>query len=175
MADSSFNDFEKTQVEPDFNESSIDPVGVASTSNLENLINTNKYYNNNSSFGDSFLIDTVFYHDESQQKDIKRRASSKKSQQRYFGCCQLFKKFKKLVKTRMAFKPEVPDDPRMFSTSNKRIILACLACGSSLNGFCSTVYVSKIATAIYFLKLINKNLLFFVTSSFRVFQISGWN
>lgn len=170
----SFNDFEKTQVEPDFNESVIDPIGVASTSNFETLTNTNEYYNNNNSnFGDSFLIDTAFYHDESQQKDIKRRASSKKSQQRYFGCCQLFKRFKIFVKTRMAFKPEVPNDPRMFSTSKKRIILACLACGSSLNGFCSTVSVSKIATAICFLILINRNLLLFVTSSFQVFLISG--
>ncbi|KAI9489170.1 major facilitator superfamily domain-containing protein [Zychaea mexicana] len=40
----------------------------------------------------------------------------------------------------MAFRPPVPTDPRLFSKSRKRWILACLALGSSLNGFCSTIY-----------------------------------
>ena len=48
----------------------------------------------------------------------------------------------KIVKSRMAFRPPVPHDPRLFSKSRKRWILACLALGSSLNGFCSTIYVS---------------------------------
>ncbi|KAI8138759.1 major facilitator superfamily domain-containing protein [Fennellomyces sp. T-0311] len=45
-----------------------------------------------------------------------------------------------IVKSRMAFRPPVPHDPRKFSKSRKRWILACLALGSSLNGFCSTIY-----------------------------------
>ncbi|KAI9251829.1 major facilitator superfamily domain-containing protein [Phascolomyces articulosus] len=45
-----------------------------------------------------------------------------------------------LVKSRMAFRPPVPRDPRLFSVGQKRWILACLALGSSLNGLCSTIY-----------------------------------
>ena len=51
-------------------------------------------------------------------------------------------RIKEVVKSRMAFRPPVPHDPRLFSKSRKRWILACLALGSSLNGFCSTIYVS---------------------------------
>jgi hypothetical protein len=111
-------------------------MGIASASNSGNIINSE--YNNTQG---SLLIDIV-YQDELQQKYVKRRVSSKKNKQYYFNCCQLFRKMGRFIKTRMAFKPDVLDDPRLFSTKKKRVILACLACGSSLNGFCSTVYVS---------------------------------
>lgn len=55
------------------------------------------------------------------------------------GRCQ---KLVQIVKSRMAFRPPVPSDPRLFPKSQKRWILACLALGSSLNGFCSTIYAS---------------------------------
>ncbi|KAI8088705.1 major facilitator superfamily domain-containing protein [Halteromyces radiatus] len=45
------------------------------------------------------------------------------------------------LQTHMAFKPPVPDDPRLFSIKKKRLILACLAMGSSLNGLCSTIFL----------------------------------
>ncbi|KAI8975402.1 hypothetical protein BDF20DRAFT_878444 [Mycotypha africana] len=47
------------------------------------------------------------------------------------------------MKRRMAFKQPVDSDPRLISPLNKRFILAALALGASLNGFCSTVYVNK--------------------------------
>lgn len=80
----------------------------------------------------------------SQQNIIKRNISVKKNKQHYFDCCQLLGTIWAFIKIRMAFKPPVPDDPRLLSPAKKRIILACLACGSSLNGFCSTVYVCSL-------------------------------
>lgn len=47
------------------------------------------------------------------------------------------------MKTKMAFRAKVADDPRLFAPGRKRVILAALALGASLNGFCSTVYVSQ--------------------------------
>ncbi|CEP16072.1 hypothetical protein [Parasitella parasitica] len=44
------------------------------------------------------------------------------------------------IRSKMAFKPAVTDDPRLQSAARKRLILAALALGASLNGFCSTVY-----------------------------------
>lgn len=49
--------------------------------------------------------------------------------------------FMSFVRSRMAFRPPVPHDPRLFSARQKRWILVCLAFGGSLNGFCSTIYV----------------------------------
>lgn len=48
----------------------------------------------------------------------------------------------RFLQTHMAFKPPVLHDPRLYSTKRKRLILACLALGSSLNGLCSTIFVS---------------------------------
>jgi hypothetical protein len=78
----------------------------------------------------------------SQQNSIKRKISIKKNKQRYF---EILGNIATFIKTRTAIKPSVTDDPRLFSPNKKRLILACLACGSSLNGFCSTVYVSTSA------------------------------
>ncbi|KAI7896717.1 major facilitator superfamily domain-containing protein [Mucor mucedo] len=75
---------------------------------------------------------------------VKRSPSSSSRQhqknKRSFAYHRLFHKFKTSVQQRMAFQPSVPNDPRLFSKNKKRLILACLAAGSSLNGFCSTVY-----------------------------------
>jgi hypothetical protein len=54
-------------------------------------------------------------------------------------CCHQVMSY---LKTKMAFKAVVADDPRLFSPTKKKLILAALALGASLNGFCSTVYVS---------------------------------
>lgn len=54
-------------------------------------------------------------------------------------CCHQVMSY---IKTKMGFKAVVADDPRLFSPTKKRLILAALALGASLNGFCSTVYVS---------------------------------
>ncbi|CAO3685069.1 unnamed protein product [Rhizopus stolonifer] len=48
------------------------------------------------------------------------------------------------IKKRMAFKPPVTQDPRLLSSLQKGLILACLSLGSSLSGFCSTVYFPAI-------------------------------
>lgn len=72
------------------------------------------------------------------------------------------------IHTRMAFRPSVTDDPRLLSKGKKRLILACLALGSSLNGFCSTVYVS-------FLFLYTYSEIDINTYSFLVFPILEMN
>lgn len=54
-----------------------------------------------------------------------------------------WKRLFRVIKKRMAFKPPVRSDPRLYTRKKKRWILACLALGSSLNGFCSTVYVKS--------------------------------
>lgn len=105
-------------------------------------------------------------------QSIKRSTSSTYHQQQkknkvYHTCHQIMLKFKKFVETRMAFQPPVPDDPRLFSKNKKRIILACLAAGSSLNGFCSTVYVC-FKKKITFVSLINY---VYFNHSFLVFRI----
>lgn len=93
----------------------------------------------------SLLIDNP----ESQpQIGVKRRASARQKNLFYHYYRQWCKKMIKFIQKRMAFKPSVPDDPRIFSPAKKRVILACLASGSSLNGFCSTVYVNMTKLAI---------------------------
>jgi hypothetical protein len=56
----------------------------------------------------------------------------------FHTCWQALVKF---LQTHMAFKPPVLHDPRLYSIKRKRMILACLALGSSLNGLCSTIFV----------------------------------
>lgn len=93
----------------------------------------------------SLLIDDLNYHETlgtPLQSDIDRRDSSKRKQQLYFNVTQYPKSFWRWIKRKMAFKPTVSQDPRLFSKRKKQLILACLAAGSSLNGFCSTVYAS---------------------------------
>ncbi|KAI9269748.1 major facilitator superfamily domain-containing protein [Helicostylum pulchrum] len=95
----------------------------------------------------SLLIDNLNYHETlgtPLQCDIDRRDSSKRQQQLYFNVMQHPKTFWRWIKRKMAFKPTVSQDPRLFSKRKKQLILACLAAGSSLNGFCSTVYFPSI-------------------------------
>ncbi|KAL0146377.1 major facilitator superfamily domain-containing protein [Mucor lusitanicus] len=54
------------------------------------------------------------------------------------SCCHA--QVMRYMKSKMAFRAQVADDPRLFSPNKKRLILAALALGASLNGFCSTVY-----------------------------------
>lgn len=63
-----------------------------------------------------------------------------KSRQNPSTCCH--GQVMSYMKSKMALKTRVADDPRLFSPTKKRLILAALALGASLNGFCSTVYVS---------------------------------
>ncbi|CAO3627073.1 unnamed protein product [Mucor hiemalis] len=91
---------------------------------------------------DSLLLDinnTVSEKNNTKNAIIEKLSINKKRRSG-FDCRLYFSKVGKFIKRRMAFKPEIPDDPRLFSPKKKRLILACLACGSSLNGFCSTVY-----------------------------------
>ncbi|KAI8048217.1 hypothetical protein BDF21DRAFT_203144 [Thamnidium elegans] len=93
----------------------------------------------------SLLIDNLDYHETlgiPLQSDINRRDSSKRQQQLYFNATQHLKTFWHWITRKMAFKPTVSQDPRLFPKWKKQLILACLAAGSSLNGFCSTVYVN---------------------------------
>ncbi|KAL9538045.1 hypothetical protein MBANPS3_011242 [Mucor bainieri] len=64
--------------------------------------------------------------------------SSRRQQHPSSACCH--GQVMRFMRTKMAFKTKVADDPRLFSPSKKRLILAALALGASLNGFCSTVY-----------------------------------
>lgn len=94
---------------------------------------------------DSLLLDinnTVSEKNNAKNAIIEKLSINKKRRSG-FDCRLYFSKVGKFIKRRMAFKPEIPDDPRLFSPKKKRLILACLACGSSLNGFCSTVYVRR--------------------------------
>jgi hypothetical protein len=77
--------------------------------------------------------------------DIQRRVSLKKREQAKRVCHQWVSRFARFVKKKMAFKPDVTEDPHLYSSRKKRLILACLALGASLNGFCSTVYVKLFA------------------------------
>ncbi|KAL7315116.1 hypothetical protein PS15m_006610 [Mucor circinelloides] len=61
-----------------------------------------------------------------------------KSRQNPSTCCH--GQVMSYMKSKMALKTQVADDPRLFSPTKKRLILAALALGASLNGFCSTVY-----------------------------------
>ncbi|KAG1079278.1 hypothetical protein G6F42_023847 [Rhizopus arrhizus] len=61
-----------------------------------------------------------------------------KSRQNPSTCCH--GQVMSYMKSKMALKTRVADDPRLFSPTKKRLILAALALGASLNGFCSTVY-----------------------------------
>ncbi|KAI8343427.1 major facilitator superfamily domain-containing protein [Chlamydoabsidia padenii] len=58
---------------------------------------------------------------------------------RFFQTC--WRAIVKFLQTHMAFKPPVLHDPRLYSIKRKRLILACLALGSSLNGLCSTIFL----------------------------------
>ncbi|GAN10654.1 MFS general substrate transporter [Mucor ambiguus] len=71
--------------------------------------------------------------------DLNTAADAGKSRQHLSSTC-CHGQVMRYIKTKMAFKVKVADDPRLFSPSEKRFILAALALGASLNGFCSTVY-----------------------------------
>lgn len=130
------DDSERTESILVLPESLLEPIDRGGTS-------SSNYTATEQNARQSLLIDNTHYQQELQetQTDMKRRVSTKQKNQLYFDCCQLFRNIGKSIKIRMAFKPSVPDDPRLFSPMKKRLILVCLASGSSLNGFCSTVYV----------------------------------
>lgn len=94
---------------------------------------------------DSLLIemDDNVLEQNNRKSSIMKKLSINKKRRSSFDCHLFLHKVGRSIKKKMAFKPEIPDDPRLFSAKKKRLILACLACGSSLNGFCSTVYVKK--------------------------------
>lgn len=78
--------------------------------------------------------------------------------------------FMSFVRSRMAFRPPVPHDPRLFSARQKRWILVCLAFGGSLNGFCSTIYVCD-----GWWERIQRGIDAFMIYSFQAFQKSLLN
>lgn len=49
-------------------------------------------------------------------------------------------KWKRVLKSRLLFKPPVLSDPRLLKTSTKSIILLCIALCGSTSGFSSTIY-----------------------------------
>ncbi|KAI9261098.1 major facilitator superfamily domain-containing protein [Sporodiniella umbellata] len=53
-------------------------------------------------------------------------------------------RIKEFFKNKIAIKPPVNQDPRLLSPFTKGTILVCLSFGSSLSGFCSTVYFPAI-------------------------------
>jgi hypothetical protein len=49
-------------------------------------------------------------------------------------------KWKRALKSRLLLKPPVDEDPRLFSSRTKGIILVCLGLCAATPGFSSTIY-----------------------------------
>lgn len=112
---------------------------------------------------DSLLIEIDYnvLEQNNRKNSIIKKLSINKKRRSSFDCHLFLHKVGRFIKKKMAFKPKIPDDPRLFSAKKKRLILACLACGSSLNGFCSTVYVRREKNSFDIQRIsINHNLIF---------------